>query len=104
MKRSYPIVVLAVGLSFSSGIHAFARINPVNVTNIDFGASYSVAVSGNYAYVTTEYGMRILDISNPVNPVQVGLGGSGTLLVTYRTNAYLLNGGNPECFGYLNTF
>ena len=36
-------------------------------------SAYGVAVSGNYAYVA-DYGagLRVVDVSNPANPVEVG--------------------------------
>jgi hypothetical protein len=47
--------------------------NPVLVSNMSLGeAALGVTVSGDYAYVSTQgEGVKIIDISNPVVPVQV---------------------------------
>jgi hypothetical protein len=36
------------------------------------GNSRGVAVQGNYAYVANVSGLKIVDISNPANPLEVG--------------------------------
>jgi hypothetical protein len=56
--------------------------NPVGVGSITDGANgsdrlegaYSIAIAGNYAYVTgnNDNGVQILDISDPTNPVGIG--------------------------------
>ncbi len=51
------------------------KTNPVKVAGLNFSnnQSYSMVVSGNYAYVQTwpDAVLRVIDISNPTNPHQV---------------------------------
>lgn len=80
------LVYLATG---SDGLRIYdvsTPTNPINVgyipsggwsvsTGIDVGpaATVGVAVSGNYAYLADgQFGLRIYDISNPSNPINVG--------------------------------
>lgn len=92
-RASGRITLVALVSLISSAFESLSEVNPINVTNINLGAAYSVAISGHYAYVASQAGMRVLNISNPVVPVQVALAGAGTMLVTSDTNAYLLNAG-----------
>lgn len=47
--------------------------NPTIKSSVDMNRGESVIVSGDYAYVTTEFGgLHVLDISNPENPILVG--------------------------------
>jgi len=77
--------------------------NPTNVvnvatTNTGAGTVFSVAVSGNYAYMgVVNNGLRIYDVSNPAKPFFVGStnnvgGGFGVALA--GNYCYLANGGD----------
>ncbi|MBI4727532.1 hypothetical protein HY768_10025 [candidate division TA06 bacterium] len=73
----------------SSGLHIFDVSNPASPTWTGYYVApvydrmdefFGVAVSGNYAYVTYnhnanyyDYGLRIINISNPASPTGVGL-------------------------------
>ncbi|MDO8736245.1 MAG: hypothetical protein Q7K29_04085 [Thermoleophilia bacterium] len=42
--------------------------NPAVVSSYDTSNAYSVATSGNFAYIGIDYGLEIVDISDPSNP------------------------------------
>lgn len=42
--------------------------SPLFVSSTDLGAPLRISISGKYAYVGTQDGLKIIDISNPINP------------------------------------
>lgn len=82
-----------------------AQTNLVNVTNIGLGPTYGAAVFSHYLYVATASGLRILDISNPANPVDVGysdsvgfatgVAASGQYLYDLHSDVSVLDIANP---------
>lgn len=77
---------------------------PVQVSSLDFGGvpnfTSDVAISGNYAYVAaTAAGLKIVDISNPLNPTIAGeyLTNNWNRQVIIKDNkAYLLSSFYPN--------
>jgi len=73
--------------------------SPLRVGGYDtLGGAWSVAVSGNYAYVAdwdSDAGLQVIDVSNPTNCVRVG-GGDGdyptyaTDVAAFGNSVYLL--------------
>jgi hypothetical protein len=89
---SLGVILILVGLSWGQDSLNVTRLGQ---TGHHWAQSRRVVVSGNYAYVTTnETGLRILDISNPLAPDEVGyfLTGSQAYSVTVVGNlAYLVD-------------
>lgn len=58
-----------------SGLQVVDISDPQNPTGIGSysipGSTYDVAVAGSYAYVAADFGLRVVDISNPNAPVEV---------------------------------
>ncbi len=46
--------------------------NPTFVAGIEFDIAMDVAVSGDYAYLANDFGLRIVNIANPIAPFYVG--------------------------------
>lgn len=70
---SFFILALAIPiLSINSRAQANQRLylNWVGFCDIEVG--YDVDVQGDYAYVTNNDGLMIIDVSNPSNPVKIG--------------------------------
>src|SRR5260221_6445227 len=74
-ERMVSVLIMAVAMHLVSSRQAFAQINPVSVgngTNIPGGHALGVVVSNNYAYVANGFdGLRIYDVSDPTNPINV---------------------------------
>ena len=81
------LLIRAIGDSSCYSIEEKSTKAPVGVTPLptpqyinqelsrllDNGRPYGIFVSGNYAYMACRtYGLRIIDISTPSNPVEVG--------------------------------
>ena len=65
------------GVPASAALLGAVRVQRADVQNVEFvgqigGATYAVAVQGNYAYVGEGPRLTILDVSNPVSPTMVG--------------------------------
>ena len=58
------------------GLATLAIGDPSNYPQISFAdvqdRTYNVAVQGDFLYVTTEKNLRIMDITDPLNPVEAG--------------------------------
>ena len=77
MKSPRPACRLVALLGIGGGVlaaPALAADCPELVGACDTpGNAYGVAVAGSYAYVTNRYyGLRVIDVSNPAAPVEVG--------------------------------
>lgn len=105
-SRILPEALVAFVLVINSSLRLLAQATPANVTNISLGLAYGASVAGHYVYVATSGGLRIFDISNPANPVDVGYSDSdGPALAVavsgqYRYASHLagvtiLDGANP---------
>jgi hypothetical protein len=70
---------------------------PTTIGEINFNYADDVYVSNNHAYVTSDvYGLRILNISNPMNPTQVSVyntPGHANEVVVVDNYAYVADGG-----------
>jgi hypothetical protein len=63
VKVLLPMLLVGVLLWFSSG----------QAETVDYLSAWAVAVAGGYAYVATQSaGLRVLNVSDPANPWQVG--------------------------------
>ena len=77
MRQEARVVQLAAIFAvsvFAITLHGFAQDCPefVGACNTT-GYTYDVAVSGSYAYLANEEaGLRVIDISNPASPIEVG--------------------------------
>lgn len=70
--RSKHLILALALLAFFIGHTIAGPIVPVGHIN-NGGTARSVAVAGNYAFLANEGdGLRIYDISNPANPVNIG--------------------------------
>jgi hypothetical protein len=62
--------------ALGAGLRVINISNPNSPVEVGFyvppDIAYSVAVSGDYAYVGTYHGLRVVNVSNPSNPVDVG--------------------------------
>jgi hypothetical protein len=83
--------------AWSNGLHIVDVSDPEQprrVGSFMAGTAEDVAVQGNYAYMTADAGLDILDVSNPVLPVLVGtLPGPYGHIVLNGHYAYLAAGG-----------
>jgi len=89
--------------------HAVAQINPISVTNLP-GYFNQMVVSGAFLYAANRgtapnSGLRIFNISNPVNPLDVGFndgqGGAQSVAVSERY-AYVVYGAKVGIFDVSN--
>src|ERR1700676_2149423 len=75
-ERTLSVLIMAAAMHLVPARDAFAQITPVNVgnaTNVPGGRTLGVVLSGNYAYVANGYdGLRVYDVSDPTNPLNVG--------------------------------
>ncbi len=72
------IIVLALTLAAIVGLAPPADAL-IPVTTVSLGsAAHDMKVVGNFAYVATDTGMSVLDVSNPAAPVVVGTFSTGT--------------------------
>ena len=79
---SYAYVVNGWG----GGLHIVDVSNSTNPTEVSYYAMYDamgVAASGDFAYVTDGDTFRVIDVSDPTNPKQVGRCGSGYPIFDY---------------------
>lgn len=90
-------IFLILAAWFGSADLSYSQTTLVPIGHISNGGNaYRVATSGNYAYLANyDDGLRIYDVSNPVNPVNVGHinDGGHALNVTVSGNfVFLANG------------
>jgi len=74
VKHFFQIILPIILFSCLGVLHAQDSLNVSLVARLhhDWAPATDIAVSGDYAYVVTDYtGLRILDISNPERPVEV---------------------------------
>ncbi len=88
-SRIFTLAQAAIVLILNLETFALAQTNPVNVATVNPSEqARGVAISGEYAYVAFGSGLRILDISNPANPIDTGYrdqaGPSGAVSVSGR--------------------
>ena len=73
MRNQFILSVLIILTITASAVLAQDSLNVTKVGEIALSGARDVQIVGNYAYVAIESeGIRILDISNPVNPVEIG--------------------------------
>jgi hypothetical protein len=73
LKRGTPLLLhgfIVLVLLLSAALPVHGQTNPVNVMTVDGVASGPMVVSGKYLYAGSA--LRIFDLSNPANPVDVG--------------------------------
>jgi hypothetical protein len=87
MRFLITIIVLVIAGSLMFVSPTIADIQPVSAITGFWGNGESVDVNGNIAYVGTQFGVAILDISDPSNPTQISFCSlpvaSGTKSVVY---------------------
>ena len=70
------------------------------------GSSFALQLAGNYAYVTTSYGLRVFDVSDPFNPDTVAFLAYNYALDVAISNdqqyAYVTNYSNSNVFAGLH--
>lgn len=104
----------AYGMTIS-GNHAYARMgqlqifdisNPTNLVPVaNVSNVRSVALSGNYCYATGVGGLRVLDVSNPASPQQVGAwtnGGTYGSVAISSNYAYVVGSENAKDFSVID--
>ena len=71
LVETYTYKVSAYNSRGESGYSAEAKTTTISmIGSLDIeGSSASLQIVGNYAYVTNSYGLQIIDISDPQNPV-----------------------------------
>ena len=78
--RNIIIFALALFLFAASAVCGADSLNVRLVGRYDTGGSaFGVFISGSYAYVADSYtGLRIIDVSDPTHPSEVGLYNTGS--------------------------
>lgn len=66
-----------VGADTMYVIDVSVKSNPVVAKKLDLGSFLDgITINGNYAYVSTQSGLKIIDITNPLNPSVLGTYGT----------------------------
>jgi hypothetical protein len=91
--RLVSLALLLIAMRPAHAQFTFVNIGHTNDSNSGYALAYDVVVSGNYAYLANHFdGLRIYDVSNPANPLNVGhtsIGGYADGVVVAGNYAYL---------------
>lgn len=91
------LTLLLIAMRPAHAQFTFVNIGHTNDSNSGYASAYDVVVSGNYAYLANHAdGLRIYDVSNPANPLNVGhtnAGGTADGVVVAGNYAYLSGNG-----------
>ncbi len=72
-RYSWLVLLLICLLSLTSRAQDSLNVTQVSQLYAYWDQAFAVTTSGDYAYVASGYtGLRILDISNPAAPVELG--------------------------------
>src|SRR5260221_12195864 len=75
-ERTLSVLIMVLAMHLGPVRDTFAQINPLsvgNATNVLGGRALGVVLSGNMAYVANgSDGLRVYDVSDPSNPLNVG--------------------------------
>jgi hypothetical protein len=91
---AYLITTTASGIYIIEIVDVSNPINPTKVSDIQLNLANEITVVNNYAYVTTPYGMTILDVSHPQAP---------KVLESYKTRDYARGVKVYGDYAYINT-